>query len=692
MYRSCILYATFLLAPIGDLIGQEADEGFVEYRLELDNSTCISEAQFILIEEETAANIFKLRRGDKPKRLRSNINLQLNWPLRQSEGFGYTGIYTVGAFVDQDRDVGVVQDYECGIRTYDNHGGTDISLWPFNWSGTANNQVEVVAAAPGIVVNANDQWPNNVCDTLNIFQNVVVILHDDDSRTWYGHLKKGSVDLQIGDVVEAGDFIGYIGSSGAPNGPHLHFHVFDPQGNRIDPFSGDCNAAISSSLWENQIPYWESTVNAVLTHSAAPVFPNCNYESVSLIESSVATCFPKGSDIYFASYYNSVESTKKFDNTIRRPDGTIFLQWDQTFQKDHVTIAFWRRVGIPANESSGIWEYEVKDEGQMIIHQFFVGDLLDVDHAGSLCGDNSSILLSSDHLEATNYAWNTGQIVDSIIVDRPGYFQLESFNNNACMVSSWNVEEFESPSVFIITSKDTFCSGDTVILKTNVGVEFSWSTGETSQEIQVSAGGTYSVNVSFGNSCQELVMIELTENEIPQNTEVEGPVEFIPMMTSDYMVNATEEGSTFEWFVEGGEKMAGGYLNEIQVFWDSVTMGKVCVVETNGAGCIGDTICLETEQRLTTSVIDLNFLTFLQIYPNPTSEVFGVDLRFSRLVDKVSLSIFNMLGQNLYHEKIDAVGLLDFRTEIDIQNLNSGVYFLKITVDSKELTKRIIVD
>ncbi len=61
----------------------------------------------------------------------------------------------------------------------------------------------------------------------------VMIRHDNGLETLYGHLAKYNV--KPGDVVKAGDLIGYGGSTGRSTGPHLHFevryqgHAFDPR-------------------------------------------------------------------------------------------------------------------------------------------------------------------------------------------------------------------------------------------------------------------------------------------------------------------------------------------------------------------------------------------------------------------------------------------------------------------------------
>jgi murein DD-endopeptidase MepM/ murein hydrolase activator NlpD len=61
----------------------------------------------------------------------------------------------------------------------------------------------------------------------NVTGNYVQIDHGKSEYSFYAHLQRGSVRVQVGDRVKAGDVIGKLGSSGNSTEPHLHFHVCD---------------------------------------------------------------------------------------------------------------------------------------------------------------------------------------------------------------------------------------------------------------------------------------------------------------------------------------------------------------------------------------------------------------------------------------------------------------------------------
>ena len=53
--------------------------------------------------------------------------------------------------------------------------------------------------------------------------NAVIINHNNGFKTVYGHMK--SVKVKKGQIVEKGDVIGIMGSTGRSTGTHLHFEV-----------------------------------------------------------------------------------------------------------------------------------------------------------------------------------------------------------------------------------------------------------------------------------------------------------------------------------------------------------------------------------------------------------------------------------------------------------------------------------
>lgn len=57
------------------------------------------------------------------------------------------------------------------------------------------------------------------------YGNLVVLRHNNGYETYYAHLNGFAKDVRRGTSVDQGDIIGYVGSTGASTGPHLHYEV-----------------------------------------------------------------------------------------------------------------------------------------------------------------------------------------------------------------------------------------------------------------------------------------------------------------------------------------------------------------------------------------------------------------------------------------------------------------------------------
>lgn len=81
-----------------------------------------------------------------------------------------------------------------------------------------------IAAPMGTPVKAAENGTVKISDfNNNGYGNLIVIQHESDLSTYYGHLNRRGKNS--GQSVKKGDVIGEVGSTGASTGPHLHFEV-----------------------------------------------------------------------------------------------------------------------------------------------------------------------------------------------------------------------------------------------------------------------------------------------------------------------------------------------------------------------------------------------------------------------------------------------------------------------------------
>jgi len=96
------------------------------------------------------------------------------------------------------------------------HSGLDI---------VANSGSKVLAPADGVVTAVMRDAG---------YGNVIYISHGNDIQTRYGHLSAFAV--RVGQEVQRGEVIGYVGNTGRSLGAHLHYEVLI-QGTKVDPIN-----------------------------------------------------------------------------------------------------------------------------------------------------------------------------------------------------------------------------------------------------------------------------------------------------------------------------------------------------------------------------------------------------------------------------------------------------------------------
>lgn len=399
---------------------------------------CLTDEQRQAIRERLTAARERLHASGKLPPARAGSIVLFDWPLRKAYNLSDFGYHGISNFVDQDSDYpGELLDYNCGMRTYDlpsgyNHQGIDYFSYPFSWYKMDNSLVEIVAAAPGVILDKDDGNDDRSCGFGGGDWNAVFVEHADGSVAWYGHMKSGSqTSKEDGDPVAAGEFLGVVGSSGNSTGPHLHFEVYDADDNLVEPYFGPCNAMNESSWWAAQRPYYDSAINALLTHDAAPVFPACPQQEVP----NDRDAFLPGEAIIFAGYYRDILDTQTTQYSVLRPDNSVAWSWSYTSSEPYYPAAYvyWNDT-LPGDAPTGTWTLRAVYEGTTYDHPFRVCDsagdppvvtcpsdlTVECTTAGGTPRDNAAILAFLQGASATGACDVTPWLVN----DGPSFFPL----------------------------------------------------------------------------------------------------------------------------------------------------------------------------------------------------------------------------------------------------------------------------
>jgi len=363
-------FFTLLYAVISSfLLNAQVTSGGGEFVPVHYEDNCLSTADRAAIQERLRISQHELMAAGKLTVSGDREDVAFIWPLRKADGFEWNSYYGISAHLDQNPTDGVLDYYDCGMRTYDGHRGTDIFTWPFPWYMVDNDLVEIIAGEAGVIIEKDDGFDDDHCECFGSW-NAVYVQHEDGSVAWYGHMKKGSLtDKEVGETVEQGEFLGIVASSGCSTGPHLHLEVYDADVNLIDPYAGPCNELNVDSWWLEQPESREPTLNTILTHDEVPEHgcPSINEDP------HMQNDFYPGDNFYTALYFHDGVEGTEGEYELKMPDGTVWNSWDHTIGTTYNASWWWWSWDLPDDGPFGVWTLEAEYEGQTIVHEFNYG-------------------------------------------------------------------------------------------------------------------------------------------------------------------------------------------------------------------------------------------------------------------------------------------------------------------------------
>lgn len=323
---------------------------------------------------------------------------KFRWPMEAQAGFDDFDYYTITNYRDNNRNKKDSIDWNGGKRTYDQHEGMDIALNPLTWTQMDEMVVDVVAAAPGVLVARHDgEFDRNCVAKDDAMPNYVVLHHADGHFSIYLHLKKGTVmDRAIGSAIAEGEYLGNPGSSGRSTGPHLHFDVRKPDWNEdlgnieasIDPYQGP--KGNPQSFWQNQKPYYEPGILRILTTEPSGIIsPRCPATREDFFEVNHYST----SDILYAHcFMRDARVGNVLIYTLFDPNGNAVKSGLNVFDKEYYNL--WQvpfKYNFADNPVLGTWKIVANFGLREYAHYFTLGCPEDQSFTKPISGNFGSI-------------------------------------------------------------------------------------------------------------------------------------------------------------------------------------------------------------------------------------------------------------------------------------------------------------
>ena len=175
------------------------------------------------------------------------------------------------------------------------------------------------------------------------------------------------------------------------------------------------------------------------------------------------------------------------------------------------------------------------------------------------------------------------------------------------------------------------------------------------------------------SGCDSTVTLHLTINTSPA----------LPVITQNGSILSSTLASSYQWYYNG--TIINGATSST---YTTSANGSYYVVVTNASGCEATSNPFDV---LTTNVEASNFENTVVAYPNPFSGNTSIYLTLANK-SKVSVEVISLLGkhiQTLVNSDLDA-GKHTFDFDAKQLGYSSGVYFVKLSINDKIITKKIM--
>jgi len=265
-------------------------------------------------------------------------------------------------------------------------------------------------------------------------------------------------------------------------------------------------------------------------------------------------------------------------------------------------------------------------------------------------------------------SWNSGETSQSIQVNSSGLFSITVSDVNNCSdTDTVLVTLFSLPGADLGTNQ-TICSNDLPAIlsvqSTGNQMSYLWSTGQTTQQIQVSQAGLYSVSVTDVNGCESSDEVQIQVLSSP-NVNAGNDITVCDY-DFPYTLNATGNGAEVEW--------SNGAVTPLT----SVTSpGTYSVTTTAQNGCQAtDSIVVTSDPCVG---IEENVIEF-SIFPNPTLDEVLIKMNDNSYGN---FELLNSTGQTVLK------GMLN-NQPIFVGDLANGAYIVRIFNSEKEFFGRIV--
>ncbi|MCR4827691.1 MAG: T9SS type A sorting domain-containing protein [Bacteroidales bacterium] len=333
-----------------------------------------------------------------------------------------------------------------------------------------------------------------------------------------------------------------------------------------------------------------------------------------------------------------------------------------------------------------------------------------------------------------SYAWSNGGTSNSTSVNQSGIYTVTATNAEGCSAIA-NVTVTVNPLPTItIGGNTTLCAGNSTTLTASGADSYSWSTGENTASVNISAFGIYTVTGTSTEGCSNIANVTVTVSQLPVIT-ISGEMDICAGESTTLTANG---GETYLWSdgttantltvnlagtyqvigynAAGCSAMTDATVNVWQpatsefsiecpdscYIWNSqtyCTSGNYTQTFQTIHGC--DSV-VTLHLTITVGIDDHDLGASMTVYPNPTTGTVNVQCTMNNVqVETVDILVYDAFGrllrstdgvetQNFASLQTDTHGT-SVQTPIDLSRFAPGVYLIKAVADGNVVAVRKVV-
>ena len=293
----------------------------------------------------------------------------------------------------------------------------------------------------------------------------------------------------------------------------------------------------------------------------------------------------------------------------------------------------------------------------------------------TFCTGGSVDLTSS---ATSGNVWSNNATTATITVNTTGNYSVTVTDANGCSSVSTpiSVNVSNAPAPTISATSTQACSGDVVTVTSSAADSYLWSTGETTQSIQVTNTAAVYVTVTNANACDGVGQSATTNITFTATPTAAGS--FTTAGNVVTFTNTSTGATSYSW--DFGDFTNSSASAPAHAFAGN---GAYTVVLTAINGNCTDTVTFEISIEV--GIEENNSLSFA-VYPNPASAEVFVALENNA---NATLTVLDAMGRVVLTQAINEVGSLVL--PVSVAELASGSYTMQIISENQVGVKRLMI-